>query len=122
MDPSAAQDLARVVAHAGAHRGRADVESDDRHRDLEGITWGNIPPMSETWEVLTVRGLAAVDERAEEFTGSLVIHRVGSAEPVEAITIRVKRSILAELHATVGRLLTRSTGLRRGGTAPGRLQ
>jgi hypothetical protein len=70
--------------------------------------------MSETWEVLTLRGLAAVDERADEFTGTLVIHRVGSAEPVEAIAVRVKRSILAELHATLGRLLVRSTGLPRG--------
>ncbi|MGH7308556.1 MAG: hypothetical protein ACREK6_07665 [Candidatus Rokuibacteriota bacterium] len=77
--------------------------------------------MSETWEVLTVRGLAAEDERAEEFTGSLVIHRVGSVEPVETITIRVKRSILTELHATLGRLLTRSTGMPRGGAARGRL-
>jgi hypothetical protein len=71
--------------------------------------------MSETWEVLTLRGLAAVDERAEEFTGSLVIHRAGSAEPVESITVRVKRSILTELHTTLGRLLTRSTGFPRGG-------
>ncbi|HET9490208.1 MAG TPA: hypothetical protein VFR64_10705 [Methylomirabilota bacterium] len=71
--------------------------------------------MSETWEVLTLRGLAAVDERADEFTGTLVIHRVGSAEPVEAVTVRVKRSILTELHVTLGRLLARSTGLPRRG-------
>jgi hypothetical protein len=71
--------------------------------------------MSDTWEVLTLRGLAAVDERAEEFTGSLVIHRAGSAEPVESITVRVKRSILTELHTTLGRLLARSTGFPRGG-------
>ncbi|MGH7311770.1 MAG: hypothetical protein ACREJV_01260 [Candidatus Rokuibacteriota bacterium] len=71
--------------------------------------------MSETWEVLTLRGLAAVDERADEFTGHLMIHRVGSAEPVEAVTVRVKRSILTELHATLGRLLARSTGMPRGG-------
>jgi hypothetical protein len=69
--------------------------------------------MSETWEVLTLRGLAAVDERAEEFTGTLVIHRVGSPEPVESIAVRVKRTMLAEMHETVGRLLARSTGLRR---------
>lgn len=70
--------------------------------------------MSETWEVLTLRGLAAVDERADEFTGTLVVHRVGSGEPVETIAVRVKRSILTELHATLGRLLARSTGLPRG--------
>jgi hypothetical protein len=70
--------------------------------------------MSETWEVLTLRGLAATDERADEFTGTLVIHRAGSAEPVESITVRVKRSILAELHATLGRLLVRSTGFPGG--------
>jgi hypothetical protein len=68
--------------------------------------------MSERWEVLTLRGLAATDERAEEFTGTLVIHREGSSEPVESIPIRVKRSILAELHGTLGRLLTRSIGFR----------
>ena len=71
--------------------------------------------MSETWEVLTLRGLAAMDEGAEEFTGTLVIHRVGSAEPVESITVRVKRSILVELHDTLGRLLARSTAFKRAG-------
>lgn len=60
-----------------------------------------------------LRGLAATDERAEEFTGTLVIHRAGSGEPVESITVSVKRSILVELHETLGRLLKRSTGLRR---------
>jgi hypothetical protein len=69
--------------------------------------------MAETWEVLQLRGLAAVDERAEEFTGTLVIHKIGSGEPVESITVRVKRSMLTELHDTVGRLLTRSTGLKK---------
>lgn len=71
--------------------------------------------MTETWEVLTLRGLAATDERAEEFTGTLVIHRVGSAEPVEAITVRVKRSVLTEVHDTLARLLARSKGFPRGG-------
>jgi hypothetical protein len=70
--------------------------------------------MAETWEVLTLRGLASVDERAEEFTGTLVIHRVGSAEPVESIAVRVKRSVVTELHETLGRLLARSRGLPRG--------
>ena len=60
-----------------------------------------------------MRGLAATDERAEEFTGTLVIHRVGSPEPVENVTIRVKRSILSELHDNVGRLLARSTGFKK---------
>jgi hypothetical protein len=69
--------------------------------------------MVPTWELLQMRGLSATDERAEEFTGTLVVHRVGSAEPVESITIRVKRSMLAELHETVGRLLARSSGLKR---------
>lgn len=70
--------------------------------------------MSETWEVLTLRGLSATDERAEEFTGTLVIHREGSPEPVESITVRVKRSILTELHDSLGRLLARSIGFRPG--------
>ena len=69
--------------------------------------------MAETWELLQLRGLAASDERAEEFTGTLVIHKTGSPEPVESITIRVKRSMLSELHDTIGRLLTRSTGLKK---------
>src|SRR5207247_2061227 len=33
--------------------------------------------MADTWELLQMRGLAAVDERAAEFTGTLVIHTVG---------------------------------------------
>ncbi len=69
--------------------------------------------MSEQWELLTLRGLAATDERAEEFVGTFVIHRVGSAEPVESIQVRVKRTILSEVHDTLGRLLTRSVGLKR---------
>ena len=69
--------------------------------------------MADTWELLQMRGLAAADERAEEFTGTLVIHKIGSAEPVESVTVHVKRSMLTELHETIGRLLTRSTGLKK---------
>ncbi len=69
--------------------------------------------MADNWEVLTLRGLASTDERAQEFTGTLVIHRVGSAEPVESVQVTVKRSVLTELHDTIGRLLARSTGLAR---------
>lgn len=61
------------------------------------------------WEMLGVRGLAATDETAEEFTGTLLIHRLGASEPVEAVPIRVKRAILAELQANLSRLLQRST-------------
>ncbi len=68
--------------------------------------------MADTWEVLTLRGLSATDERAEEFTGTLVIHRVGSSEPVESVSIRIKRSILVELHDTLGQLLARSRAFR----------
>jgi hypothetical protein len=71
--------------------------------------------MAETWEVLTLRGLSSLDERAEEFTGTLVIHRVGSAEPVESIAVHVKRSVVSELHETLGRLLARSRARPRGG-------
>jgi hypothetical protein len=70
--------------------------------------------MAETWEVLTLRGLSSVDERAEEFTGTLVIHRVGSAEPVESVAVHIKRSVVTELHDTLGRLLVRSRGVPRG--------
>lgn len=61
------------------------------------------------WELLGVRGLAVTDESAGEFTGILIIHRVGSREPVEAIQLRVKRSILEELQSNLSRLLARST-------------
>ena len=72
-----------------------------------------IAPMAETaWEILTLRGLAATDERAEEFTGMLVIHRVGSDEPVESVSVRVKRSVVTELHESLGRVLARSTAFR----------
>ena len=69
--------------------------------------------MAERWEVLTLRGLASTDERAQEFTGMLVIHRVGSGEPVDSIPVSIKRSILVELHDNLGRLLARSTGIKR---------
>ena len=69
--------------------------------------------MAERWEVLTLRGLASTDERAQEFTGMLVIHRVGSGEPVDSIPVSFKRSILVELHDNLGRLLARSTGIKR---------
>ena len=68
--------------------------------------------MAEEWEILTLRGLAAVDERAEEFTGTLVIHKAGSSEPVENVTVRIKRSIVRELSDNCSRLLKRSTGVR----------
>jgi hypothetical protein len=61
------------------------------------------------WELLTVRGLAGTDERASEFVGTFVIHRRGSDDPVENITVRVKRGVLEELARTLQRLLTRST-------------
>ena len=69
--------------------------------------------MPETWEILTVRGLAATDERAERFVGSLVIHREGDPEPVESVTVAIKRTVLTELHENLGRLLARSTGIKR---------
>ena len=69
--------------------------------------------MPEAWEILTLRGLAATDERAEKFVGSLVIHREGNPEPVDSITIAVKRTVLVELHENLGRLLARSTGITR---------
>jgi hypothetical protein len=72
-------------------------------------------PMAEEWEILTLRGLTATDERAEEFTGTLVIHRRGSSEPVESLTVTVRRSVVRELQETLGRLLKRSTGFVRPG-------
>ena len=72
-----------------------------------------MPGMAEAWELLTLRGLAATDERAEAFTGTLVIHRVGSPEPVESVAVQVKRNVLVEIHETLGRLLARSTGRKK---------
>lgn len=72
-----------------------------------------MPRMVDGWELLTLRGLAATDQRAELFTGTLVIHRLGSAEPVESVAIQVKRNVLVEMHETIGRLLARSTGLTK---------
>lgn len=69
--------------------------------------------MAEEWEILTLRGLTATDERAEEFTGTLVIHKAGSTEPVENVTVRIRRSIVREMQESLGRLLTRSTGFVR---------
>ena len=69
--------------------------------------------MPETWEILTLRGLAATDERAEKFVGSLVVHREGNPEPVENVTVAIKRTVLVELHENLGRLLARSTGMTR---------
>lgn len=69
--------------------------------------------MPEAWEILTLRGLAATDERAERFVGSLVISREGNPEPVESVAVAIKRTVLVELHENLGRLLTRSTGITR---------
>lgn len=69
--------------------------------------------MPEPWEILTLRGLAATDERAERFIGSLVISRGGNPEPVESVEVAIKRTVLVELHENLGRLLARSTGIIR---------
>jgi len=69
--------------------------------------------MPESWEILTMRGLAATDERAEKFVGSRVIHREGNPEPVEPVTVAIKRTVLVESNEIFGRLLARSTGITR---------
>ncbi len=61
------------------------------------------------WEVPTLRGLAMTDETASEFTGTLVIHRRGSPEPVENVSVRIKRSMLEEMAGAMRRVLARST-------------
>ncbi len=61
------------------------------------------------WELLTVQGLSMTDETAAEFVGT----RDGSAEPVEQVRLRVKRSVLEEVSRTLQRLLTRSTKFSR---------
>jgi hypothetical protein len=69
--------------------------------------------MAESWEILTLRGLASTDERAEQFTGTLVIHREGNKEPVDSVSVSIKRTVLVELHENLGRLLARTTGIKR---------
>lgn len=64
------------------------------------------------WEILGIRELAATDERAEEFAGTLLIHRRGTAEPVEAVPVTVNRTVLTEVEGYLGRLLRRSRGLK----------
>ena len=59
------------------------------------------------------RELASLRGRAEKFVGSLIIHREGNPEPVESVTVEIKRTVLAELHESLGRLLARSTGVKR---------
>ena len=70
-------------------------------------------PAEPEWELLTLRGLAMTDESASEFTGTLVIHRRGSPEPVESVTVRIKRSMLEEMAGAVQRVLARSTPFTR---------
>ncbi|HVQ74905.1 MAG TPA: hypothetical protein VMT79_05125 [Candidatus Binatia bacterium] len=65
------------------------------------------------WELLTLRGLAMTDESAAEFVGTLVIHRAGSGEPVENVTVRIKRSVLEEMAGSLRKLLARSTRFSR---------
>lgn len=68
---------------------------------------------TDAWEILGIRQLAATDERAEAFEGTLLIHRPGSAEPLEPIRVEVKRSVLVELERYLARLLQRSRGVAR---------
>lgn len=65
----------------------------------------------ERWEILGIRQLAATDEEAREFIGLLLVHRPGSADPVESVAITAKRSVLSEVAEYLGRLLRRSRGL-----------
>lgn len=66
---------------------------------------------TEGWELLGIRQLAATDERAETFTGVLLVHRRGAAEPVEAVEVTVRRAVLEEVSGYLARLLRRSRGL-----------
>lgn len=71
-------------------------------------------PRSEVeWELLALRGLAMTDETASEFSGTLLIHRTGSGEPVEPVRVRVKRSMLEEMAVMLQRVLARSTRFTR---------
>ena len=65
---------------------------------------------AEEWEILGIRQLAATDERADEFVGTLLVHRRGAPDPVETLAVTVKRTVLAEVEAYLARLLRRSRG------------
>jgi len=64
---------------------------------------------------------ANFDRLADEIGGILraehgvkaVIHREDSTEPVDSVSVSIKRTVLAELHENLGRLLARSTGVKR---------
>jgi len=62
------------------------------------------------WEILGIRQLAATDERAEEFQGTLLVHRPGTADPLEPLPVRMKRTVLVEMEGYLARLLARSRG------------
>lgn len=62
------------------------------------------------WEILGIRQLAATDDRADEFEGTLLVHRPGSADPLEPLPVRVKRAVLVEMEGYLARLLARSRG------------
>ena len=64
------------------------------------------------WEILGIRQLAATDQWAEEFAGTLLIHRRDTTEPVEPIAVTVKRSVVIEMEAYLAQLLKRSRGVR----------
>jgi hypothetical protein len=70
-----------------------------------------MPGPTEAWEILGIRELAAADERAEEFSGTLLVHRRGTPEPLETIAVSVKRTVLVDLETYLVRLLRRSRGL-----------
>jgi hypothetical protein len=67
----------------------------------------------EEWEILGIRQLAATDERAEEFAGTLVVSRPGADEPVATVRVTAKRTVLTEMEAYLARLLQRSRGRPR---------
>jgi hypothetical protein len=67
---------------------------------------------ADEWEILGIRQLAATDERADEFVGTLLVRRPGSTDPLEPLPVRIKRSVLTELGGYVTRLLARSVGRR----------
>jgi hypothetical protein len=71
-----------------------------------------IEDRGESWELLGVRQLAAEDEHAQAFLGTLLVDRGRGSEPVEVIPIRARRAVLEELQRYLTRLLDRSRGLK----------
>jgi hypothetical protein len=106
--------LGGVAGGEGAGAFRSDqIRAQYREAEMGAGATVNEATSGAEWELLLLRALAMTDETASEFSGTLVVHRRGSSEPVEHVRVRVKRSVLEEMSGTLQRLLARSTRYTR---------